>query len=293
MRFVGGAALVLGDFPSSSAHLADAAAAYRAEGRLGLLSRSLGTRAWGQLFIGDSDEVLADLDGASGGGGDGEQVWAITATAGEAMLAALRGDSESAERMAGEVQAIPLLTGVRFIRRGTTHPRRRGAVRGPSRRGIRSPDPDVRSERRHIRPEHVDMALPISPTPPSPLGAWMRRARCWTASSGGRPSRPPRCSRLAFATHVPSSLRTTRPSGIWTRHSRPTCPHGREPLPLAPRPRHLAPAAAAQCRRPPSPPRGARSLRRGRRGPMAQRAREELRAAASPAVAPPPTRATA
>ena len=116
MRFLGGAALVLGDFPSSSAHLADAAAAYRAEGRLGLLARTLGTRAWGQIWIGDWDQVLADLDEAGRLAAEtGEQFWAITATTGKAMLAALRGDSETAERIAVEVQAIPLLAGVRFI----------------------------------------------------------------------------------------------------------------------------------------------------------------------------------
>jgi DNA-binding CsgD family transcriptional regulator len=124
MRFLGGAALVLGDFPSSSAYLADAAAAYRAEGRLGLLARTLGTRAWGQLSIGDWDQVLADLDEASRLAAEtGEQFWAITATAGKAMLAALRGDSDSAERVAVEVQAIPLLTGVRFILVATQHTR--------------------------------------------------------------------------------------------------------------------------------------------------------------------------
>ena len=124
MRFLGGAALVLGDFPSSSAHLADAAAAYRAEGRLGLLARTLGTRAWGQLFIGAWDQVHADLDEASRLAAEtGEQFWAITATAGKAMLAALRGDSEAADRMAAEVQAIPLLTGVRFILVATQHTR--------------------------------------------------------------------------------------------------------------------------------------------------------------------------
>ena len=116
MRFLGGAALVLGDFPSSSAHLADAASAYREEGRLGLLARTLGTRAWGQIWIGDWDQVLADLDEAGRLAAEtGEQFWAITATTGKAMLAALRGDSEAAERIALEVQAIPLLAGVRFI----------------------------------------------------------------------------------------------------------------------------------------------------------------------------------
>jgi DNA-binding CsgD family transcriptional regulator len=116
MRFLGSAALVLGDFPASSAHLADAAAAYRTEGRLGLLARSLGTRAWGQIWLGDWDQVLTDLDEAHRLAAEtGEHVWAITAMTGKAMLAALRGDSESAEQTAVDVQAIPLLAGVRFI----------------------------------------------------------------------------------------------------------------------------------------------------------------------------------
>jgi DNA-binding CsgD family transcriptional regulator len=123
-RFLGGAALVLGDFPSSSAHLANAGAAYRSEGRLGLVARTLGTRAWGQIFIGDWDQVLADLDEASRLAAEtGEQFWAITATTGKAMLAALRGDSESAERIAVELQGSPLLTGVRFILVAAQHTR--------------------------------------------------------------------------------------------------------------------------------------------------------------------------
>jgi hypothetical protein len=124
MRFLGGAALVLGDFPSSSAHLASAAAAYRAEGRLGLLARTLGTRSWGKIWIGDWDQVLADLDESSRLAAEsGEQFWGITATTGKAMLAGLRGDSESAERIAVELQASPLLAGVRFILVATRHTR--------------------------------------------------------------------------------------------------------------------------------------------------------------------------
>jgi hypothetical protein len=124
MRFLGGAALVLGDFPSSSAHLARAAAAYRAEGRLGLLARTLGTRSWGKIWIGDWDQVLADLDESSRLAAEsGEQFWGITATTGKAMLAGLRGDSESAERIAVELQASPLLAGVRFILVATRHTR--------------------------------------------------------------------------------------------------------------------------------------------------------------------------
>jgi DNA-binding CsgD family transcriptional regulator len=116
MRFLGSAALVLGDFPVSSSCLAAAAAAYRAEGRLGLLARTLATRSWGQMWVGGWDQVLADLEESSRLAAEtGEQLWAITATVGKAMLSALRGDSESAERTAAEVQGIPLLAGVRFI----------------------------------------------------------------------------------------------------------------------------------------------------------------------------------
>ena len=93
-----------------------AAAAYRAEGRLGLLARTLATRSWGQMWVGGWDQVLADLEESSRLAAEtGEQLWAITATIGKAMLSALRGDSEAAERIAAEAQAIPLLAGVRFI----------------------------------------------------------------------------------------------------------------------------------------------------------------------------------
>ena len=115
-RFLGGAALVLGDFPTSSAYLGDAAAGYRADGRLGLLARSLGTRSWGKLFVGDWDVVVADLDEASRLAAEtGEQLWGIVATAGQAMLAALRGDADTAERTAVALQAMPVVAGVRFI----------------------------------------------------------------------------------------------------------------------------------------------------------------------------------
>ena len=116
MRFLGGAALVLRDFPTSSSCLATAAAAYRAEGRLGLLARTLATRSWGQIWIGGWDRVLADLEESSRLAAEtGEQLWAVTATVGKAMLSALRGDCESAEPIAAETQGVPLLAGVRFV----------------------------------------------------------------------------------------------------------------------------------------------------------------------------------
>jgi len=131
MRYLGGAAMALGDFPTSSAHLANAAEAFRAEGRLGLLARTLGTRSWGQLFVGEWDVVRSDLDEASRLAAEtGEQFWETTAIAGTALLAAFRGDCESAERIAVEVQAIPFLAGVRFTLAATQHARGVAALFG-------------------------------------------------------------------------------------------------------------------------------------------------------------------
>jgi DNA-binding CsgD family transcriptional regulator len=131
MRFLGSTALVLGDFPASTSYLASAAAAYRAEGRLGLLARVLATRAWGNIWIGGWDQVLADLEESSRLAAEtGEHLWAITATTGAAMLAALRGDGETAERLAVEAQGSPLLAGVRFILVATQHTRGVAALLG-------------------------------------------------------------------------------------------------------------------------------------------------------------------
>jgi DNA-binding CsgD family transcriptional regulator len=124
MRFLGSAALVLGDFPASSAYLATAASAYRAEGRLGLLARVLATRAWGEIWIGGWDEILADLEESSRLAAEtGEHFWGISAMTGTAMLAALRGDTETADRLAVEAQASPFVAGVRFILVATQHVR--------------------------------------------------------------------------------------------------------------------------------------------------------------------------
>ena len=184
MRFLGGAALVLGDFPSSSAHLARRccgvprrrpARAARADPRDPLLGQALHRRLGPGPRRSGGVEPAGGRDGRAvlGDHRDGRQ--------GHARRAARRQRVGRADRGRGAGQSAP---GRRPVhpRRHAAHPRRRGPAGGPSRRGVRSPDPDVRSDRRHAPPEHVDMGA---------RGSRRRRprrraCRCGALGVGGR-----------------------------------------------------------------------------------------------------------
>ncbi|MFD5723328.1 ATP-binding protein [Streptomyces sp. NPDC127036] len=115
LHFLGSGSMVMGDSARAARYLTLAAAVWRAQGRLGLLARSL-AGCWPRVYLGqlerareESDEGLALADET------GEWiVWlGIKATAG--LVAAIRGDTEAAAAAIRELRAHQLFIGMPFV----------------------------------------------------------------------------------------------------------------------------------------------------------------------------------
>jgi DNA-binding CsgD family transcriptional regulator/tetratricopeptide (TPR) repeat protein len=116
LRFLGSAALVLGDFSRSSAWADVAVVDARAQGRLGVLPRLLGGSNWGRLWLGQWDQANAELTKARALAREtGEAFYAVAAQTSIATIAALRGDLPEADRLLDEVAASPLAAGMSYI----------------------------------------------------------------------------------------------------------------------------------------------------------------------------------
>ncbi|MET7402656.1 AAA family ATPase, partial [Dactylosporangium sp. NPDC005572] len=124
MRFLGGAALILGDFVTASSFMGTAAAGYRAQGRAALLARTLSSTGFIRLWLGRWPAVRADLDEAEALAEEtGDHFWVIAARASQALHEAMRGNHEAAFRLADGVLASPLAVGVRFAAEAAQHAR--------------------------------------------------------------------------------------------------------------------------------------------------------------------------
>lgn len=124
MRFLGGAALILGDFVTASSFMGTAAAGYRAEGRAALLARTLSSAGYIRLWLGRWPAVRADLEEAEALGEEtGDRFWIVAARAAQAVHEAMCGNSATADRLAAEVLASPLAQGVRFTTQAAQHAR--------------------------------------------------------------------------------------------------------------------------------------------------------------------------
>lgn len=116
MRFLGCAALVLGDFRRSSIYLDAAAEICRSHGRLGLLARIAVAGAWGRIWLGDWDKVRAETEEARILAKEtGEEFYAIATCTNLAMIAALRGEFEVAQLELRTVAAGPQVADMRYI----------------------------------------------------------------------------------------------------------------------------------------------------------------------------------
>ncbi|WP_229075036.1 AAA family ATPase [Actinoplanes sp. DH11] len=116
MRFLGSAALVLGDFARSSASIDVAAADARAQGRLGVLARLLGGSNWGRLWLGQWDTAHAELTEARTLAQEtGEAFYSVAAQTSIATVTAMRGGLVQATTLLDEVAASPLAEGMRYI----------------------------------------------------------------------------------------------------------------------------------------------------------------------------------
>ncbi|GAB7046061.1 AAA family ATPase [Catenuloplanes indicus] len=115
-RFLGSAALVLGDFARSCDWTDVAVADARAQGRLGVLPRLLGGSNWGRLWLGRWDTAHAELTEAHALAQEtGEAFYAVAAQTSLATIAAMRGDLARATALLDEVAASPLAGGMRYI----------------------------------------------------------------------------------------------------------------------------------------------------------------------------------
>jgi DNA-binding CsgD family transcriptional regulator len=115
-RFLGSAALLLGDFHAACGFLSAAADGYRAQARLGMLPRVLVVGAWAAAFIGEWDLARSQNDeGMRLATETGAELWLTTGLAVDAIVQALQGSPDEAERLA--VQAISDATplGARFV----------------------------------------------------------------------------------------------------------------------------------------------------------------------------------
>ncbi|WP_081706198.1 AAA family ATPase [Nocardia sp. CNY236] len=116
MRFLGYAALFLGDFRRGCAYIDTAAAVGRDQGRLGLLAGILGAGNWSRIWLGEWDTVLAETEESRAfAEATGEEFHLIAGRANLAMIAALRGEFELAYDHLREIHASPLATGMRGI----------------------------------------------------------------------------------------------------------------------------------------------------------------------------------
>jgi DNA-binding CsgD family transcriptional regulator len=108
-RLLGMTAIALGAFDHPHELLTAAAAALRAQGRLGLLARGLVLQAWGAtLLVNWNVAAPAAEEGGRLAAEVGDPLFVAGAQAAQAMLAALRGEEAVAEQLAVEAERIAL-----------------------------------------------------------------------------------------------------------------------------------------------------------------------------------------
>ncbi|WP_436532354.1 ATP-binding protein [Actinoplanes sp. HUAS TT8] len=124
MRFLGGAALILGDFVTASSFMGTASAGYRSQGRAALLARNLSSTGFIRLWLGRWPAVRADLEEAESLAEEiGDHFWIVAARSAQALQEAMYGNAETAFRLADSVLASPLVVGVRFVANAAQHAR--------------------------------------------------------------------------------------------------------------------------------------------------------------------------
>ncbi|WP_432042542.1 ATP-binding protein [Streptomyces cadmiisoli] len=114
LHFLGSAAMAVGDLHRATQYWALAASAWRSQGRLSLLARSL-AGAWPRVYFGQLERVREEsAEGLTLAEETGEKAWMnLKATAG--LVAALRGESEEAARTIGALRARSLFAHVPFV----------------------------------------------------------------------------------------------------------------------------------------------------------------------------------
>ncbi|MBB3732919.1 ATP-binding protein [Nonomuraea dietziae] len=115
-RYLGSAALQVGAFGLAARFSAAAAPGLRAQGRLGLLPRTLAVQAWSQVRLGDlASAVPVAAEAAKLAQETGQPFMYGLATAVQAEIAALRGDHGRAGTLADEAERVALPAGARPV----------------------------------------------------------------------------------------------------------------------------------------------------------------------------------
>ncbi|WP_406431210.1 AAA family ATPase [Streptomyces sp. NBC_00631] len=115
LHFLGSGAMVTGDLSRAVQYLALATAAWRSQGRLGLLARSLAA-SWPQVYLGQLERAREEsAEGLALAEETGEWIVWLGLKATAALVAALRGETEQAARTTGELRAHSLFPGMPFV----------------------------------------------------------------------------------------------------------------------------------------------------------------------------------
>nr|WP_245665668.1 BTAD domain-containing putative transcriptional regulator [Actinoplanes subtropicus] len=115
LHYLGTAAIALGDFTRTTRYLSQAGAVWRAQGRLGLLARSL-AGSWMRVYLGQLDEARTESEeGRRLARETGDKIVELGLTATAALVAVQRGDTASAAALIGEVRAADMFPGMRFV----------------------------------------------------------------------------------------------------------------------------------------------------------------------------------
>lgn len=114
-HLLGLTAIQTGDFDVAERFLSSAATGLRNEGRLALLAHVLVLRAWSAIYLGNRNVATADAEEGERLASETEQpAYASLALAASAMVAAWRGDHESAERLANDSERVAQPIGILF-----------------------------------------------------------------------------------------------------------------------------------------------------------------------------------
>jgi DNA-binding CsgD family transcriptional regulator len=115
-RFLGSAALQVGAFDLSARFSAASLSGFRAQGRLGLLTRALAVQAWSSVRLGDLAVALPAAEEAGRLARETDQPFMYgLALAVQAEIAALRGAYDQATVLAAEAEQVGLAAGARPV----------------------------------------------------------------------------------------------------------------------------------------------------------------------------------
>ncbi|MEU6346109.1 AAA family ATPase [Streptomyces sp. NPDC046977] len=115
LHFLGDGAMAMGDVSRGARYLGLAAAAWRSQGMLGLLARSLAA-GWPRVFLGQLDRVREEsAEGLALAEDTGEWIVWLALKAAAGLVAALRGEAEEAVRSIRELRAHSLFAGMPFV----------------------------------------------------------------------------------------------------------------------------------------------------------------------------------